>query len=51
MTEEKIPKAAQNARKVKLTEIEAHSSEARTDGKRQSINDANADILVVPQVL
>ena len=51
MTEEKIRKAAQNVRKVKLTEIENHSSEARTDGKRHSINDAKGDILVVPQVV
>ena len=51
MTEEKIRKAAQIVRKVKLTEIDDHSLEARTDGKRQSINDAKGDILVVPQVV
>jgi len=49
VTEEKIRKAAQNVRKVKLSEIEDHSSDARTDGKRQSINDSKGDILVVPQ--
>ena len=51
MTEDKIRKAAQTVRKLKLTEIEDHSLEARTDGKRQSINDAKGDILVVPQVI
>lgn len=51
MTEDKIKKAAQTVRKLKLTEIEDHSLEARTDGKRQSINDAKGDILVIPQVI
>ena len=50
VTEEKIRKAALTVMKLKLTEIEDHSLEARTDGKRQSIIDANGDILVVPQV-
>ena len=50
VTEEKIRKAALTVTKLKLTEIEDHSLEARTDGKRQSIIDANGDILVVPQV-
>ena len=51
VTEEKIRKAAQTVLKVKLTEIEEHSLEARTDGKRQNIVDARGDILVIPQVV